>query len=180
MRRDRRGATTAVKALVVSLLAVALAFAALPPAALGGLDDARQVPGPLNGVCQTCHMDPNGGAALNAFGADYADAYNQSGGAVNWSELGAKDSDSDGYKNSDEWSASYLPGDNKSNPGTGVKYGGFGGGDVANVATGAVALFALSLFGIYVGFRMLRKRNARVAKKEAAAAAQEPPDSGPP
>jgi len=127
----------------------------------------------LNVVCVTCHTDPNGAPALNAFGKDYRAERNATNGSVDWERLGALDSDGDGYNNSAELSGGYLPGDPGSNPRTGVKYEGFTGSGITGLLTAGLTLFVVALLGIALGFRMLAARNRRLAAKESEAT--EPP-----
>jgi hypothetical protein len=162
---------------VVVVLAVALAVAATPSPAGARLEDAGLIPGPLTGVCQTCHTDPNGGPGLNAFGRDFAKEANATGGPVDLERLAALDSDGDGYGNEAEWSDGYLPGDAASNPTTGVRYSGFSGSGVTSAAAATLALIALSLFGGWLGYTMLKRRNTRLAAR--AAARSDDGDDGP-
>jgi hypothetical protein len=158
------------------LLAFGLAAAIAPAPSAATVADASAMPGPLSGVCQTCHVSPQGGGPLNPFGADYKAEQNQTGGAVDWVRLGGLDSDRDGTSNQVEWQGSYLPGDPNSNPQTGIRYSGFGGGGVSGLVTGLVALLVISLAGVGLGFWMLNKRIARkAAEAEEASAKDEAP-----
>ena len=157
------------------LVGVGLAAAMVPAPGAASFDDTGRVPGPLTNVCQTCHLDAAAGGPLNGFGADYLAERNATGGAVNWTRLGALDSDADGALNGDEWNDSYLPGDPASNPRTGVRYSGFGGAGVTGILTGVVAVVAVSGAGVGLGFYMLKKRNARRA---AAASPEQPAREG--
>lgn len=161
--RPRRKAALAVSILIACALAAAL----LPAPGQASLEESSGVPGPLSGVCLTCHLNADRGGPLNSFGADYWVEKNSSGGAVNWTRLGAMDSDRDGFGNGDELAGAYLPGDPGSNPGTGVKYAGLGAEGIASLLTGLLALVAVSLAGVWLGYSMLGRRNARRARKEA-------------
>jgi mono/diheme cytochrome c family protein len=163
---NRRSKKAAAGAMAL-LLTAALAAAVVPAPTGASLQDAGAVPGPLNGVCQTCHTNPNGGGPLNAFGGDYWAERNATNGSVNWSRLGLLDSDGDGTNNADEWNASYLPGDAGSNPGTGVKYGGFTPGGLSGILTGLLVLLLISIVGAWLGYSSFRRRAARQAAKEA-------------
>ncbi len=166
-RRRPRGLAPALGILLLLGFAAAL----VPAPATSSFSDASNVPGPLNGVCQTCHTDPNGGGALNAFGIDYQAERNASGGNVNWTRLGAVDSDHDAYNNSVELAGSFLPGDPASNPATGVRYSY---SDPA-LLTGLLAVLAVSAVGVWLGVSMLKKRIARKAAEEAQPKAVTPP-----
>lgn len=169
--RPRLRHPNAAKAALALLLVAGLGAALLPAPTVADVGDASALPGPLNGVCAACHSDPAGGGPLNPFGTDYWAARNQSGG-VNWSALGALDSDRDSMSNGDELEQSYLPGDPNSNSRTGIHYSRSGGGGVSGILTGLGAIATVSLIGVGLGFYMLKKRNARKAAK--ALAASEP------
>jgi hypothetical protein len=152
---------------LVVLVAAAVAAAIVPAPTGGSLQDAGAVPGPLEGVCQTCHANPNGGGPLNTFGTDYWAERNETNGSVDWNRLGQFDSDGDGYANAQEWNGSYLPGDAASNPGTGVKYGGYTPGGLSGVLTGLLVLLFISIIGAWLGYSSFRRRAARQAAKAA-------------
>lgn len=65
--------------------------------------------------CGTCHVNLAGGGALNAFGKDW-NAIAIPKGDQYVDELGNRDSDGDGFKNSDEFNAGTNPGDPNSKP----------------------------------------------------------------
>lgn len=167
--RARPPRSRQAQAVAVALLAAGLAAALIPAPAGARLQDAGVLPGPLNGVCATCHTDPNGGADLNAFGRDYGTELNRSGGAVNLTRLGALDSDGDGFDNAQEWNGGYLPGDAASNPSTGVRYAGFTGQGITSAAVAGIVLVVVSLLGAWLGFFMLQRRNQRLAARAGAA-----------
>jgi len=78
------------------------------PHRLGRIPDAK-----FN--CGVCHGNQAGGGARNTFGNDYAIIGIRAGDKYT-DELGAKDSDGDGYSNNDEFSAGTHPGDPESKP----------------------------------------------------------------
>lgn len=57
-----------------------------------------------NWNCATCHNDPAGGGAQNAFGKDYREIALPAGDRYT-KELGQKDSDGDGFTNDEEFNA---------------------------------------------------------------------------
>jgi hypothetical protein len=65
--------------------------------------------------CGICHVSPAGGGARNSFGRDYETVGIGSGDRYT-DELGAKDSDEDGYNNAEEFAAGSHPGDPGSKP----------------------------------------------------------------
>jgi hypothetical protein len=65
--------------------------------------------------CGVCHVSQAGGGARNTFGNDYAILGIRAGDKYT-DELGAKDSDGDGYSNNDEFAAGTHPGDPDSKP----------------------------------------------------------------
>ena len=65
--------------------------------------------------CGTCHISQAGGGARNPFGNDYEILGIRAGDKYS-DELGAKDSDGDGYSNNDEFAAGTHPGDPESMP----------------------------------------------------------------
>jgi hypothetical protein len=165
-------------AVAVGLLVTAGFTAAwIPGPTSASLDDAAKVPGPLEGVCQTCHMDPNGGGPLNPFGADYWSQRNETAGNFDWTRLGALDSDGDGYPNAREWNDSYLPGDPDSNPSTGRKYQGFAPGGVSGLVAALLALLFLTVAGVWLGFSMFRRRAARHEAASQKAAVEAPAEA---
>jgi len=156
-----------IRALALGLLVSgALAAALLPAPGQGSLEESSRVPGPLSGVCQACHVNADRGGPLNPFGRDYLQEKNATGGAANWTRLEALDSDADGFSNREELEGSYLPGDPASNPRTGVKYTALGAVGIASLLTGALALLAVSLAGVWLGYSMLARRNAGRARAE--------------
>ena len=60
--------------------------------------------------CGTCHVNPNGGGARNAFGKDYAKVGMKAGDKYT-KDLGEMDSDEDGISNDQEFEAGTNPGD---------------------------------------------------------------------
>jgi hypothetical protein len=68
-----------------------------------------------NFKCRTCHISRFGGKKLNPFGNDYKRLGLQAGDNYT-DELGALDSDGDGFSNSQEFGANTHPGDPKSRP----------------------------------------------------------------
>jgi hypothetical protein len=65
--------------------------------------------------CGVCHINPNGGGPRNSFGEDYAKIAISAGDKYT-DELGARDSDGDGYTNDQEFSTGAHPGDAASKP----------------------------------------------------------------
>ncbi len=65
--------------------------------------------------CGTCHVNPGGGGPRNAFGKDYAKVGIKAGDKYT-KDLGAMDSDKDGFSNDREFSAGTNPGDPGSKP----------------------------------------------------------------
>ncbi|MFB0520661.1 MAG: thrombospondin type 3 repeat-containing protein [Desulfatiglandales bacterium] len=59
--------------------------------------------------CGTCHIDPRGGGKRNAFGQDYERIAIPAGEEYT-KELGALDSDGDGFTNDEEFAAGTHPG----------------------------------------------------------------------
>lgn len=66
-----------------------------------------------NFKCRTCHESRFGGKNWNAFGMDYQ-KYGIPAGDIYSEELGALDSDGDGFTNDQEFKAGTNPGDPKS------------------------------------------------------------------
>ena len=75
------------------------------PFRLGKLPDKGD-----NFSCGTCHLNPNGGGARNAFGKDYAKVGLKAGDKYT-KDLGEMDSDKDGIGNDQEFEAATNPGD---------------------------------------------------------------------
>ena len=75
------------------------------PFRLGKLPDKGD-----NFSCGTCHLNPNGGGARNAFGKDYAKVGMKAGDKYT-KDLGEMDSDRDGISNDQEFEAGTNPGD---------------------------------------------------------------------
>ena len=65
--------------------------------------------------CGTCHINPRGGGDRNVFGMDYARVGLKAGDKYT-PELGAMDSDQDGFSNDEEFAAGTHPGDPNSKP----------------------------------------------------------------
>ena len=78
------------------------------PFRLGNLPDKGD-----NFSCGTCHLNPNGGGARNAFGKDYAKVGLKAGDKYT-KDLGEMDSDKDGIGNDQEFEAGTKPGDSRS------------------------------------------------------------------
>lgn len=72
-----------------------------------------KVPG--NFGCATCHIAPRGGGPLNPFGQDYK-RIGIPAGEEYTKELGALDSDGDGFTNDQEFAAGTHPGYPDSKP----------------------------------------------------------------
>lgn len=70
---------------------------------------------PKNLGCGTCHLAPRGGGERNAFGRDYAKLAIPAGDTYT-EELGALDSDGDGFTNDQEFAAGTHPGYADSKP----------------------------------------------------------------
>ena len=65
--------------------------------------------------CATCHLNPGGGGSRTAFGNDYAKVGLKAGDKYT-KDLGAMDSDKDGFSNDMEFAAGTHPGDSGSKP----------------------------------------------------------------
>jgi len=65
--------------------------------------------------CGTCHMNPGGGGPRNPFGEDYAKLGLKAGDKYT-KNLGAMDSDKDGFTNDYEFGVGTHPGDSASKP----------------------------------------------------------------
>ena len=65
--------------------------------------------------CGACHVNPGGGGRRNAFGKDYAKVGMKAGEKYT-KDLGAMDSDEDGFSNDREFAAGTHPGDPGSKP----------------------------------------------------------------
>jgi hypothetical protein len=101
---------SAVLLLSLGMLAIAASQAGARPFRLEKLPDKGKVFG-----CATCHMNPKGGGPRNLFGQDYERAMKSAGDKYG-AELGARDSDKDGFSNDQEFKAGTNPGDAASKP----------------------------------------------------------------
>ena len=68
-----------------------------------------------NFSCGTCHVNPRGGGTLTSFGNDYKKIGLKAGDKYT-EELGAMDSDGDGFSNDREFAGGSHPGDPESKP----------------------------------------------------------------
>nr|MBC8456471.1 YncE family protein [Deltaproteobacteria bacterium] len=101
---------TTIFIIILSLLIAQ--FAMGRPFRLAKLPDRGR-----NFGCGTCHKNPRGGGARNPFGKDYV-SIGMAAGDKYTDELANKDSDGDGFTNTEEFSANPAthPGDPKSFP----------------------------------------------------------------
>ncbi len=97
----------------VPLVTCAVFFLATIPVVSGLPFRTGKVPG--NFGCSTCHIDPKGGGKRNPFGQDY-ERIGIPAGEKYTEELGALDSDGDGFTNNEEFAAGTHPGNPNSRP----------------------------------------------------------------
>jgi Bacterial Ig-like domain len=116
MGNSRRSMTillfSAVFAIAVVLAVGGTAFAVT--SYLNSFNSTYGTSGTRLDTCGLCHINPNGGGAVNNFGSDYA-----SGGHNFNAALEALDSDGDGFSNIDEINALTFPGDASDFPAAG-------------------------------------------------------------
>jgi len=113
MKRSIRRGPHCFLGLLLALIGVIYSLTALGdvwarPHRMGRIPDAKL-------GCGACHVSPNGGGARNSFGKDYEIVGIGSGDRYT-DELGAKDSDGDGWSNKQEFEAGTHPGDPGSKP----------------------------------------------------------------
>ena len=96
--------------LSMGMVAATASGAFARPFRMGKLPDKGKAFG-----CGTCHQNPRGGGPKNPFGRDYARMIPESKDSYT-AELGAADSDGDGFSNDEEFSAGTHAGDATSKP----------------------------------------------------------------
>jgi len=92
------------------LLLTTVPVASARPFRMGNIPDKGS-----NFGCGTCHVNPAGGGSRNPFGADYEKIGIKAGDKYT-PELGAMDSDKDGFTNDQEFAGGSHPGDPKTKP----------------------------------------------------------------
>jgi hypothetical protein len=99
-----------VLATATTLFLTLISAASGRPFRLGKIPDRGK-----NFGCGTCHVNPRGGGQRNSFGYDY-ETISMKAGEKYTEDLGALDSDGDGFTNDQEFGMGTHPGDQKSKP----------------------------------------------------------------